>query len=61
MCSMARKFVLTNKPGADLHYAVEASNYNDSIILEIDSDGLIIGHLPLLPDTEYMYKPEPDP
>lgn len=58
---MARKFLITNKPGADLHYAVEASNYNDSVILEIDSDGLIIGHLPLLPDTEYMYKPEPDP
>lgn len=58
---MARKFLLTNKPGANLHYAVEAANYNDSVILEVDSDGHIIGHLPLLPDTEYMYKPEPDP
>jgi hypothetical protein len=58
---MPRKFVLTNKPGADLHYAVEASNWNDSTILEIDSDGTIIGHLPVLPDTEYMYKPESDP
>ncbi len=58
---MARKFLLTNKPGADLHYAVEAANYNDSVILEVDGDGHIIGHLPLLPDTEYMYKPEPDP
>lgn len=58
---MPRRFVLTNKPGADLHYAVEAANYNDSVILEVDSDGHIIGHLPVLPDTEYMYKPEPDP
>jgi len=58
---MPRKFILTNKPGADLHYAVEASNYNDSVILEVDTDGHIIGHLPVLPDTEYMYAPEPDP
>lgn len=58
---MPRKFLVTNKPGADLHCAVEAANYNDSIILEIDTDGHIIGHLPFLNDTEYMYKPDPDP
>jgi hypothetical protein len=58
---MARRFLLTNRPGADLHYAVEAANYNDSVILEIDTDGHIIGHIPVLPDTEYMYKPDPDP
>jgi len=58
---MSRRFFLTNKPGASLHNAIENPDYGISQILEVDSDGTIIGRLPLLPDTEYMYKPEPDP
>lgn len=58
---MARKFYITNKPGANLHQAVENPAYERSQILEIDSDGTILGRLPVLPDTEYMYSPTPDP
>lgn len=56
-----RRFILTAKPGCDLVTAIENPDYSHSEILEIDSDGTIIGHLPYLPDTEYMYNPEPDP
>ena len=56
-----RRFYLTNKPGASLHNAIENPDYAHSQILEVDSDGTILGYIPLLPDTEYMYKPEPDP
>ena len=58
---MTRRFILTAKPGCDLVTAVENPDYTHSEILEVDSDGTIIGHLPYLSDTEYMYDPEPDP
>ncbi len=56
-----RRFFLTAKPGCDLHSAIENPSYEHSEILEIDTDGTVIGHLPYLPDTDYMYNPEPDP
>lgn len=40
---------------------MENPDYGHSQILEVDLDGTILGRLPVLPDTEYMYKPEPDP
>lgn len=58
---MPRKFYLTNKPGCDLVNSVENPDYDHSNIMEVDSDGTIIGNLPFLSDTEYMYEPEPDP
>lgn len=58
---MPRKFFITNKPGASLHQAVENPDYGISQILEVDSDGTVIGRLPVLPDTEFMYAPTPDP
>lgn len=58
---MGRQFILTAKPGSDLISAVENPDYSTSEIIEVDTDGTIIGHLPYLPDTEHMYNPEPDP
>ena len=58
---MPRKFYLTSRPGCDLVSAIENPDYDHSQIIEVDTDGTIIGNLPFLPDTEYMYDPEPDP
>jgi len=58
---LTRKFYTTKKPGANLHQAVENPEYGRSQILEVDSDGTVLGRLPYLPDTEYMYAPVPDP
>lgn len=58
---MPRKFYVTNKPGCDLVNAIENPDYDHSNIMEVDSDGTVIGNLPFLSNTEHMYKPEPDP
>lgn len=56
-----RDFYLTAKPGCNVHHAVENPDYTVSEILEVDHDGTILGRLPYLSDTEFMYKPKPDP
>jgi len=56
-----RKFFLTARPGCDMYSAIENPDYSHSEILEVDTDGTILGHIPFMPDTEFMYDPEPDP
>jgi hypothetical protein len=58
---MPRRYFLTARPGCDLVHAVENPNYEFSRILEVDNDGTVLSELPYLPDTDYMYNPEPDP
>ena len=58
---MPRHYFVTARPGCDLVHAIENPSYEFSRILEVDGDGTILCELPYLPDTDYMYNPEPDP
>jgi len=56
-----RRFILSNRPGSDLHIAVENPSPMHSIIRVIKSDGTEDEPIPWTPLTNHMYPLQPDP
>lgn len=54
-----RKFVIDSQPGVDITTAVENPNYFNTVIKEINEQGIVIGTIPWTPITAHRYDPQP--